>query len=251
MLTQARDGAVAILTMDYPARRNALAMPMRAALADALERIEADAAVRAVVLTGAGGIFSAGGDISTMNAADFAAGRERFRTTHRLVRIMVKGSKPLIAAVEGFAVGAGLSLALCCDTVVAAEGAQFAAGFGRLGLIPDLGMLHTLPLRVGQGRARQIMLYGERVAARTALEIGIADHLVPQGAALEHALQRARVFEAGAPLPVAMVRQYLARGLDEALEWERDVQSALFLTDDHKEGKAAFLAKRAPGFSGR
>ncbi len=251
MLTETRDDATAILTLDYPARRNALAMPMRQALGDALERIEGDPAVRAVVLTGAGGTFSAGGDISGMNAADFAAGRERFRVTHRLVRLLVKASKPAIAAVEGHAVGAGLSLALCCDTIVAGEGAQFAAGFGRVGLVADFGMLHTLPLRVGQGRARQILLYGERLGTEEARRIGLVDHAVPAGGALDAALGRARLFHAAAPLPVAMTKQFLAAGLDAALEWERDTQAALFLTADHAEGKAAFLDKRAPRFAGR
>ena len=251
MLIETTDGPTAILTLDHPARRNALAMPMRRAVIDAMERIEADPALRAVVITGAEGNFSAGGDISTMDAADLAAGRERFRVTHRMVRLLIKSSKPVIAAVEGYAVGAGLSVALCCDTIVAADDAQFAAGFGRVGLVADLGMLHTLPLRVGQGRARQILLYGERLAADEALRIGLIDHVVPAGAALDAALARARLFHAMAPLPVAMTKQYLAAGLDAALEWERDTQSALFLTADHTEGKAAFLAKRSPAFTGR
>ena len=251
MLIETTDGPTAILTLDHPARRNALAMPMRRAVIDAMERIEADPAIRAVVITGAEGNFSAGGDISTMDAADLAAGRERFRVTHRMVRLLIKSSKPVIAAVEGYAVGAGLSVALCCDTIVAADDAQFAAGFGRVGLVADLGMLHTLPLRVGQGRARQILLYGERLAADEALRIGLIDHVVPAGAVLDAALARARLFHAMAPLPVAMTKQYLAAGLDAALEWERDTQSALFLTADHTEGKAAFLAKRSPAFTGR
>lgn len=251
MLTRSQDGATAILTLDHPARRNALAMPMRQAVIDAMEQIEADPAIRAVALTGAGGVFSAGGDISTMDAADLAGGRERFRTTHRMVRLLVKASKPIIAAVEGYAVGAGLSVALCCDTIVAGAGAQFAAGFGRVGLVGDLGLLHTLPLRVGQGRARQILLYGERLAADEALRIGLIDHVVPDGAALETALTRARLFHGMAPLPVAMTRQFLSAGLDAALDWERDTQSALFLTADHTEGKAAFMEKRPPVFTGR
>ena len=250
MLTESRDGATAILTLDYPARRNALAMPMRQGLIDAMERIEGDPAVRAVVLTGAGGTFSAGGDISGMNATDFAAGRERFRVTHRLVRLLVKGSKPIVAAVEGYAVGAGLSLALCCDTVVAAADATFAAGFGRVGLVADFGLLHTLPLRIGQGRARQMLLYGERVGADEALRIGLVDHGAAPGHALTAALERARLLHPAAPLPLAMTKQYLASGLDAALEWERDTQAALFLTEDHAEGKAAFMEKRAPRFTG-
>ena len=250
MLTETRDGATAVLTLDYPARRNALAIPMRRALADALERIEADPALRAVVITGAGGTFCAGGDISGMDVADLAAGRERFRLTHRLVRALVKSAKPVVAAIEGWCVGAGLSLAMCCDTVVAAGDARFAAGFGKVGLIADLGLLHTLPARIGQGRARQVFLYGDTLDAAYAERIGIVDDLVAPGTALHAALARAARFAEGAPLPVALTKQYLAEGLDAALDWEREAQSALFLTADHAEGKAAFLAKRAPAFRG-
>ena len=250
MLTESRDGATAVLTLDYPERRNALAMPMRERLVDALEAIEADRDLRAVVITGAGGTFSAGGDISGMNVTDLAAGRERFRLTHRLVRLLIKGSKPVIAAVEGWCVGAGLSVAMCCDTVVAADDARFAAGFGKIGLVADLGLLHTLPARIGQGRARQVFLYGEQIDAAHAERIGMIDHVVPPGTALEAAMARAALFHAAAPLPVAMSKQYLAAGLDAALEWERDTQSMLFLTSDHAEGKAAFLGKRTPSFNG-
>ena len=251
MLTTSRDGAVETLTLNYPERRNALAMPMRRALSEALERIEAEPAVRAVVITGAGGTFCAGGDISGMDATDFAAGRERFRATHDLVRRLIKLRLPVIAAVEGYAVGAGLSLAMCCDTVVGAEDARFAAGFGRVGLVADLGLLHTLPARIGQGRARQVFLYGEQMAAAEAERVGMIDKVVPTGMALAAAMERARAFEAAAPLPLAMTKQFLAAGLDAALDWERDVQSSLFLTADHAEGKAAFLGKRSPSFSGR
>ncbi len=250
MLTESRDGATAILMLDYPERRNALAMPMRQRLVDALEAIEADRDLRAIVITGTGGTFSAGGDISGMNVTDLAAGRERFRMTHRLVRLLIKGSKPVIAAVEGWCVGAGLSVAMCCDTVVVAADAKFAAGFGKIGLIADLGLLHTLPARIGQGRARQVFLYGEQISAERAEAVGMVDQVVPSGTALDAALSRAAQFHAAAPLPVAMTKQYLAAGLDAALDWERDTQSALFLTADHAEGKAAFLGKRIPQFSG-
>jgi enoyl-CoA hydratase/carnithine racemase len=248
MLREDRQGATAVLTLDYPARRNALAMPMRTALIAAMERIEADRGISAVVLTGSGGNFSAGGDISGMDAEDFAAGRERFRVTHRLVRLLIESSKPVIAAVEGWAVGAGLGLALCCDTIVADAGARFMAGFGRVGLVADFGLLHTLPRRVGEGRARQILLYDDTVEAEAAERIGLIDRVVPAGTALQAARQCAATFEQAAPLPVAMTKSFLAQGLAEALEWERNVQSMLFLTQDHAEGKAAFLQKRAPQF---
>ncbi len=251
MLTQERDGGVAILTLDYPARRNALAMPMRMALIDAFEAMESDPAVRAVVITGSGGTFSAGGDISGMDMPDLQAGRERFRTTHRLVRLLIKSRLPIIAAVEGYAVGAGLSVALCCDTIVAAADAKLAAGFGRVGLIADLGLLHTLPARIGQGRARQVLLYGETMTGEAAERIGLVDHVVAKGEALTAALDRARLFTTSAPIPIAMTKQYLAAGLDAALDWEREVQASLFLTADHAEGRTAFLEKRTPTFTGR
>jgi enoyl-CoA hydratase/carnithine racemase len=251
ILLETHEDATAVLTLNNPARRNALGVPLRAALVDALERLESDATVRAIVLTGAGGNFSSGGDISGMDSTDLAAGRERFRLTHRLVRMMIKSSKPLIAAVEGWAAGAGVGLALCCDTIVASAEARFVLSFGKVGLIPDFGSLHTLPLRVGQGRARQMMLYGEAVGAAAALEMGLLDQIAPPGTALAAAVDRARLFAGTAPLPVGLTKQYLANGLDAALDWERDMQSALFLTADHAEGKAAFLAKRAPVFTGK
>ncbi len=250
LLIETRQGATAILTLDYPERRNALAMAMRGELAEAMEALEADTEVRAIVLTGGGGVFSSGGDISGMNVADMAAGRERFRLTHRLVKLMICASKPLIAAVEGYAVGAGLSLALCCDTIVASASAKFAASFGKVGLVGDFGLLHTLPKRVGEGRARQILLYGETVTAARAEAIGLIDHLVPEGTALDAALARAALFAKAAPLAVGMTKSWFAAGLADALEWERNTQSALFLTQDHAEGKAAFLDKRPPVFKG-
>lgn len=225
-------------------------MPMRQALIDAFESMESDRAIRAVVITGAGGTFCAGGDISGMDATDLLAGRERFRTTHKLVRLLIKSRLPIIAAIEGHAVGAGLSVALCCDTIIAATDAKLAAGFGRVGLVADLGLLHTLPARIGQGRARQVFLYGETMTGEAAERIGLVDHLVPKGEALSAALERARLFAAAAPIPIALTKQYLAAGLDAALDWEREVQSSLFLTADHAEGRAAFLGKRAPIFSG-
>lgn len=250
MLLQERRGATAILTLDYPQRRNALAMEMRARMIDALDTLESDPGVRAIVITGSGGNFSAGGDISGMHATDLAAGRDRFRLTHRLVSAMVNHARPIIAAVEGWCVGAGLSLALCCDTIVAAADARFAAGFGKVGLIADLGLPHTLPRRVGEGRARQILLYGEQIDAEQAGRIGLVDHVVPAGTALDKALERASLFAEAAPLPVALTKAFLARGLADALALERDYQSALFTTADHAEGKAAFLAKRKPVFTG-
>ncbi|MCO6418309.1 enoyl-CoA hydratase-related protein [Siccirubricoccus sp. KC 17139] len=245
-----RDGGVLILTIDQPARRNALAMPIRVQMIEALRAAQGDAGIRAIVLTGAGGHFCSGGDISGMDVDSALAGRERMRLSHELVRLMVLGSKPVVAAVEGFCVGAGLSLACASDTVVAAEDARFAAGFGKIGLMADLGLPHTLPLRVGQGRARQILLYHGQMSAPEAERIGLIDHVVPQGHALATALEKARFLAEQAPAPMALTKQMLGEGLDRALEQERHFQATLFLTEDFKEGRAAFLGKRTPQFKG-
>jgi enoyl-CoA hydratase/carnithine racemase len=250
MLHETREGSTAILTLDNPARRNALSAPMRRSLGEALERLQTDPTVRAIVLTGAGGVFCSGGDLAGMDANSLAAGRERFRASYAMLRLLAKGAKPAIAAVEGWCAGAGVGLALCCDTVVAGEGARFMLPFAKVGLIPDFGLFHTLPLRIGAGRARQMMLYGEAVDATRAEQIGLADHLVPSGSALAFAIERANMLAAIAPQPLAYIRHRLAEGLDAALDWERETQSALYLTADHVEGRTAFLEKRAPIFKG-
>lgn len=250
MLLHERQGATVLLTLNQPQRRNALAVVMRQQLADAFDQIEADRTIRAVVITGSGTSFCAGGDLSDMNVADFTAGRERFRLTVRLVTAIIAGSKPVIAAVEGWAVGAGLALALCCDTIVAAADARFMAGFGKVGLVADFGLLHTLPARIGEGRARQMLIHGDHIDAGRAEAIGLIDHVCPPGEALTHALAMASKLADAAPLPIGLTKSYLARGLAEALEWERTVQSSLFQSADHAEGKDAFLAKRPPNFTG-
>ena len=248
-VVEERDGAVLVLTLDYPARRNAFAMPIRLGLIAALERAQGDNTVRAVVITGAGGHFCSGGDISGMDVKSALEGRERMRVSHGLIRLMVLGSVPVVAAIEGYCVGAGLSLACACDTIVAAEDARLAAGFGRIGLMADLGLPHTLPLRVGQGRARQILLYHEQMTAAAAERIGLVDHVVPKGHALDKAMEKARFLTEQAPAPIALTKQMLGEGLDRALEQERHFQSTLFLTKDFAEGRAAFLGKRQPEFT--
>jgi enoyl-CoA hydratase/carnithine racemase len=250
-IAEQRDGGVLTLTLDYPARRNALSLPLREELHRLLEDSQADQAIRAIVVTGAGGTFCSGGDISGMNVTEALGGRERMRRTHRLIRLMVAGRVPIVAAVEGWCVGAGLSLACACDTIVAAEDARFMAGFGKVGLIADLGLPFTLPARIGNGRARQMFLYGTQIDAPQAERIGLVDHVVPKGGALEAATEKARFLAAQAPLPIALTKQILAEGLDRALEDERTFQVECFLSPDHAEGKAAFLEKREPQFGPR
>ena len=249
-LREARDGAVLTLTLDYPARRNALAIPLRERMAAVLEAAEGDPSVRAIVVTGAGGTFCSGGDISGMDVSTALGGRERLRRAHRVIRLMAAGSKPVVAAVEGWCVGAGLSVACACDTIVAAEDARFTAGFGKVGLMPDLGLPYTLPARIGAGRAKQLFLFHKQIGAAEAERIGLVDEVVPPGEALPVALERAHFLAAQAPAPMALTKAMLAAGLDAALEVERHYQTTLFLSADHAEGRAAFLGKREPTFTG-
>jgi len=249
-IIEERDGPVLVLTIDYPARRNALAPQLRQDMLAILNRAEGDPETRAIVVTGAGGNFCSGGDLSGMDVRNPMQGRERLRAAHDMIRLMVAGSTPVVAAVEGWCAGAGLSLACACDTIVAAEDANFMAAFGKVGLMADLGLPYTLPLRVGHARAREMLLYGEPVRADEALRIGLADQLAPCGAVLDAALARARILAAQAPTAVALTKQILAEGLDSALNQERHYQSLLFLTRDHAEGKEAFFGKRAPAFKG-
>jgi enoyl-CoA hydratase/carnithine racemase len=250
-----RSGGVLTLTLDYPERRNALAMPLREELHRILEAAQGEQdgedEVRAIVLTGAGGVFCSGGDISGMNVTDSETGRERMRRTHRIIRLMVAGRVPIVAAVEGWCVGAGLSIACASDTIVAAEDARFMAGFGKVGLIADLGLPFTLPARIGVGRARQMFLYGTQMDATAAERVGLVDRVVPKGTALDVATELARFLAAQAALPIALTKQILAEGLDRALEDERHFQTACFLSADHAEGKAAFMGKREPQFGRR
>ncbi len=245
-----REGDVLLLVIDYPARRNALSLPIRAELERLLEAAQSDG-TRGVVLTGANGVFSAGGDISGMGVETALEGRERMRRTHRLVRLMARGNVPIVAAVEGWAAGAGCSLALLCDHVVAAEDAKFVLGFHKIGLMADLGLPATLPARIGAGRARDMMLFHTQHSGEEALRIGLVDATAPKGEALARALEKARALAAEAPLPIACTKQWFADDLERALAREADFQAALFATADHREGREAFLAKRKPAFGGR
>lgn len=252
MLSEQREGGVVTLTLTNTARRNAFATPMRLALRDAMARLQAEDSVRAIILTGEGAHFCAGGDVSDMRRREIGEGRERLRPVHELVRLMAFGSKPIIAAVEGWAAGAGLSLALLCDTVIAAETARFKAGFGEVGLIADTGLLHTLPTRVGPGPAKQILFYGEALSCAEAKVLGLVDLVVPGGTALEAARRRAALLATRAPLPIALTKSVVGTdGLEAVLARETDLQALLYRSSDHREGQAAFLEKRAPVFHGR
>lgn len=250
MLDVSRQGHALVLTLNLPKKRNAVSRAMCEAMLAELDKAGGDPDIRAVVITGAEGTFSAGGDFDDMSQRSIEGWRNHFEHVVRLPRRLITYSKPIIAAVEGWAVGAGLSLACCCDMIVAADNARFAYGFDKVGVLPDMGLVYTLPKRVGVVRARQIMLWGESFTAEKALVDGLVDELSLAGQALERALMLAEAVANGPPLPTAYLKSFLAEDLDRALAFEKDCASVIFTSADHAEGMAAFKAKRSPHFTG-
>lgn len=250
-----RRGPVTILTLSYPERRNALALALRARLLTELEAALADPGCRALVLTGEGAHFCSGGDITSFEGVTPARGRERMQYVHRIMRLLIRGEKPVIAAVEGHAAGAGMCLAAACDIVVASTEAKFSCTFNRIGLLPDLAGLWSIPNRLGLGRTKLWMMTGRVMDAATAQAQGMAEELCAPGRALETAVAMAQeIAQAAAPLSNGLVKSVLARGpmtLEDLMAAETDAQAVLFGTEDFQEGRKAFLEKRKPAFRGR
>jgi enoyl-CoA hydratase/carnithine racemase len=248
--TEAQDG-IAVLALDRADKRNALNAELRRDMIAAVEAALANDAVRALILTGAGGHFCAGGDIDSMDGMTPQTGRARMKDGQRLVRLLYDCEKPVVAAVEGFAVGAGAGLALLADAIVAAKGATMGFPFFRVGLVPDFALLHSLPRRVGAAKARDLLLFARMVPAKDAVAIGLADHLAPKGEAVTRAMELARELAAMPPHAFGLAKRQLALAplsFEAALEAEAMAQSLSFLSEESAEGRAAFREKRAPKF---
>ncbi|MFI1918240.1 enoyl-CoA hydratase/isomerase family protein [Nocardia sp. NPDC020380] len=253
VLTEDR-GPTRIITLNRPERRNAIDIPLRIALAERLETAMADPDVRVIVLTGAGKGFCAGGDISTMERMPESVSRPRAQAAQRVIRAIWSGPKPVLAAVEGAAFGAGVALAIACDRLITAENAIFSTAFTGVGLAGDMGIFASLPARVGPARARQLMLLPQRLNGREAFDLGLADVVVPPGTTLDSALDDADRIATGAPLALRELKASLARWPSDPmtmLDHEVDAQVRLFDTEDFAEGVAAFHERRTPKFHGR
>lgn len=245
-------GPVRQLTLNRPERRNALDLPDRRDLLAALVAADQDDACRAVVLDGADGVFCAGGDIRSMSA-DPEVARSRLEVVNDLARALVYSRKPVVAAVEGGAFGLGLSLAAASDHVVAADDARFVASFARLGLVADTGLYWSLAQRVGQGRAKELILFASEVSAEEAHRDGLVNEVVAAGDVVGLALGRAEQLASQAPGAVAGTKRIFAQAaqdLDSVLAAEADIQVDLLAGKDFAEGRAAFLQRRIPVFTG-
>ncbi|NKQ54212.1 enoyl-CoA hydratase [Amycolatopsis sp. K13G38] len=247
-------GAIRVLTLNRPEVRNAIDLELRVVLAEAIETAMDVPDVRVVVLTGAGGTFCSGGDIASMRRQSAAETRPRAEAAQRVIRAIWDGPKPVLAAVEGYAFGAGAALAMACDRVIAAEDAAFSTTFTGVGLAGDMGVFASLPARVGGAVARQLLLMPRRLSGPEAAAIGMADAVAGSGDALARALADAERIAEGPPLAIAAIKYMFTawpRDPRQVLEAEIDTQTTLFDTDDFAEGIAAFRERRAPVFRGR
>jgi 2-(1,2-epoxy-1,2-dihydrophenyl)acetyl-CoA isomerase len=251
------DGGVATVTLDRPDALNALNVEMKLALLDALKQASDDS-VRAVVLTGAGRAFCVGQDLGE-HAATLAAGETDLNTVSEhynpIVTALAGLAKPVIAAVNGVAAGAGASLAFACDFRLAADNASFLMAFARVGLGPDSGASWTLPRLVGHGRALAMMMLAEPVSAADALQMGLVNAVVPGADLPTAAAELAGKLAAGPTLAYAEIKRTLAAAstsdLATALANEAEAQARCGRTEDHRNATEAFLAKQPLTFSGR
>ncbi|MCD2172249.1 enoyl-CoA hydratase/isomerase family protein [Rhizobium sp. C4] len=248
-------GPIAIVTMDNAKTKNALSPEMIRDLGDRFEQLMGDWNCRAIVLTGANGAFCSGGDVSRMQRdRQVLDTRTYIGGAHRILRAMVNGAKPVIAAVEGAAIGAGMSLVAACDYAVASQRSKFCAAFAKVGLAPDSGLYWTLPQRVGLGRAKKLIMLANTFAAAEAERIGLVDEAVDDGTALTRAIVVAEEFAAAAPLSIAVTKAVYADGvltLDDAFRAERDHHPMLVRSADHLNAIDAFREKRQPKFEGK
>jgi len=255
-----RRGRALEITFDRPEKLNAISETMAVELTRAMDSVEGDRDVLAVILAGNERAFSAGADLSGQPATPdryYDAYRARYnqRPLRRLFGYFANYTKPVISAVEGYCLGGGFELAMLGDIIVAGEGAQFGLPEARLGLIPGLGGTQCLPRIVGRGLAKELMWTARRLSAAEAAAHRVVTHLTPKGGALEKARDIVAQMEGSGPLAIMMIKQAVNRGgelpLPLAFHQEADLSYLLTFSEDRREGLAAFAEKRKPVFKGQ
>lgn len=251
------DEGVATVRLNRPAARNALNAQLKAELGELIEGFAVNDEVRAVLLTGNGSVFCAGGDIKEMdpNRSPDAA-RVRMRKIIRQVYLpLAQLEKPVVAAVNGGAHGAGVSLALAADIVVASDQAVLSLAFTRVGVVPDSGALYFLSRQLGRSQAKELIFTGRVLSAAEALEIGLVNRVVPHEALGAEAMELARTLAAGPTVAYGLAKRLLdqapSMSFEDMVELESFAQSVALSTHDHREAVAAFREKRKPVFVGK
>lgn len=248
-----RHGRVLHLTLNRPAARNALNNALLSELASTLEAAASDSEISVCVIAGNERFFAAGADLNEMAEKDLAATLNDIRP--QLWARISAFNKPLIAAVNGYALGAGCELALLCDLVIAGENARFGLPEITLGIMPGAGGTQRLIRSVGKSLASKMVLTGESITARQALAAGLVSDVYPEALTLEYALQQAALMARHSPLALQAAKQALRQSQEVALQaglaQERQLFTLLAATDDRREGIDAFLQKRTPDFKGR
>lgn len=252
-----REGAVAVVTLSRPQVFNAFTLSMVRELRARLEELTRDADVGALVVTGAGDAFCAGGDVAEMEANLHRAEAHFLDLTadhHAVVKLLVAGPKPVVVAVNGVAAGGGFGLALCGDLRIAGEKARFKPAYFRLGVAPDGGSTWLLPRLVGFTKAQELIFHDRLVNATEAVALGLAHEVVPQGTLMERALAEASALAEGPSFALAAAKRLMATttssDLDTQLALERRLNSQSGSTPEFAEGARAFREKRAPKFRG-
>ena len=243
---------VATLTLDHPATRNALSPQMREEVAEVVRGVKQDRGIRALVITGAGGHFCSGGDLRNIASVglDNQGWRERLHDVHDWLQDLITLDRPVIAAVDGAAFGAGLGLALAADFVIATPRARFCVSFLRVGLVPDFGAFYTLPRIVGPQRAKELMLSAREVGAEEAVRLGIAMELQAPEQLHSRAQAMAASFVHASPTAVSLIKRAVSAGGDLAtqLEFEANAQALAMGTQAHRDAVQDFLTKRPAQF---
>jgi len=251
LLIEERHGAVALLRLNRPEARNALSPELMAELGDAIERLDSDPETRAIVIAGSDDVFAAGADIRSLRERDFA--EAVFHPAGAFWRRVAACRTPLIAAVSGFALGAGCELALTCDMIVCSEGAEFGQPEITLGIIPGGGGTQRLARVLGKQRTMELVLTGRRFTAAQAFQWGLVNRI--SNAWLDDAIDLGRVVAQGPPLAAKLAKQAVLAadesGLAAGLDQERRLYELAMASEDRIEGMDAFLEKRKPEFRGR
>ena len=254
LLRVERADRITTITFNRPDKLNALNDATIAELDDAMQETLDDAQTGGLILTGAGRAFVAGADIAELRAKSPAQAQALARRGQALFRRIETSPKPVIAAVNGFAVGGGCELAMACHVRVASDAAKFGQPEVKLGVVPGYGGTQRLTRLIGRGRALQLLLTGEIIDAAEAFRTGLVNRVVPAAELVDCAREMLTQMLANAPLALASVIDVVNRGqdasLDDALALEAEAFGALAATDDMREGTAAFVEKRAPKFRG-